>query len=101
MKGNTLAEFIDDLLSMGGPEKEFVFRDRFFFLTSVYLENGTVLELCVDEYDNSNPREKLFLITHRYQGHDLAECVRKFENAPIFAGLNLYQAEKEIQVLFG
>ena len=34
MKGNTLADFIDDLLSMGGPEKEFVFRDRFFFLES-------------------------------------------------------------------
>ena len=26
MTGNTLTEFMDDLLAMGGPEKEFVFR---------------------------------------------------------------------------
>ena len=28
MKGNTLAEFINDLLTMGGPEKEFEFRGK-------------------------------------------------------------------------
>ena len=29
MKGCTVAEFIDDLLTMGGPEKEFVFTPIF------------------------------------------------------------------------
>lgn len=101
MKGNTLAEFMDDLLSMGGPEKEFVFRDRFFFLESTYRENGTVLELYLDEYDNRNPKEKVFLTSHRFQGQNLAECVEKFEHTAIFDGLTIYQAEKEIEVLFG
>jgi hypothetical protein len=101
MKGNTLAEFMDDLLSMGGPEKEFVFRDRFFFLESAHLENGAVLELYLDEYDNSNPQEKVFLTSHRFLGKNLTECVEKFENATIFDGLTIYQAEKEIEVLFG
>lgn len=101
MRGNTLAEFIDDLLSMGGPEKEFVFRDRFFFLESTCQENEAVLELYLDEYDNSNPQNKVFLTTHRFWGKDLAECVEKFENAAIFSGLTLYEAEKEIEVLFG
>lgn len=58
MKGNTLAEFMDDLLSMGGPEKEFVFRDRFFFLESAWQKNGAALELYLDEYDNSNPKKQ-------------------------------------------
>ena len=40
MKGNTLAEFLDDLLTVGGPEKEFVFRDRFSFLESYRHKNG-------------------------------------------------------------
>lgn len=101
MKGNTLAEFMDDLLSMGGPEKEFVFRDRFFFLESAYQENGAVLELYLDEYDNSNPQDKVFLTTHSFWGKNLPECVEKFENAAIFAGLTIYEAEKEIEVLFG
>lgn len=101
MKGNTLAEFMDDLLSMGGPEKEFVFRDRFFILESDSPENGAVLELYLDEYDNSNPLNKVFLTTHRFFGNDLHECVEKFEVAAIFSGLTIYEAEKEIEVLFG
>ena len=28
MIGNTLSEFIDDILTMGGPEKEFLFRGK-------------------------------------------------------------------------
>lgn len=101
MKGNTLAEFLDDLLSMGGPEKEFMFRDRFFFLEFAYRENGAVLELYLDEYDNSNPQEKVFLTSHRFLGQNFTECVEKFENAAIFGGLTIYKAEKEIEVLFG
>ena len=101
MKGNTLAEFMNDLLSMGGPEKEFVFRDRFFFLESVYLENGAVLELYLDEYDNRNPQDKVFLTTHSFCGKNLSECVKKVENATILAGLTIYEVEKEIEVLFG
>ena len=34
MKGNTLTEFMDDLLTMGGPEKEFLFRGRRYFMES-------------------------------------------------------------------
>lgn len=101
MKGNTLAEFMDDLLSMGGPEKEFVFKDRFFFLESEYRESDKILELYLDEYDNSNPQDKVFITTHRFLGRTLPECVEKFENATIFYGLTIYEAEKEIEVLFG
>ncbi len=101
MKGNTLVEFIDDLLSMGGPEKEFVFRDRFFFLESIHRENSSILELYLDEYDNSDPHNKLFLTRHSFFGKNLSECVEQFENAKIFAGLTIYEAEKEIKVLFG
>lgn len=101
MKGNTLAEFMDDLLSMGGPEKEFVFRDRFFFLESAYRESDKALELYLDEYDNSDPDDKVYLTTHRFYGKNLSECVKNFENATIFDGLTIYEAEKEIEVLFG
>jgi len=92
---------MDDLLSMDGPEREFLFRDRFFFLESAYQENGSVLELYLDEYDNRNPQDKVFLTTHRFLGQNLSECVGKFENAAIFDGLTIYEAEKEIEVLFG
>lgn len=101
IKRNTLAEFWDDLLSMSGPEKEFMFQNRFFFLESAYRENGAVLELYLDEYDNSNSQEKVFLISHRFLGQNFAECVEKFENAAILGGLTIYKAEKEIEVLFG
>ena len=99
MKGNTLTDFIDDLLSMGGPEKEFVFHDRFFFLQSSC--DGNHCTLVIDEYDNTIPQEKRFLKSHRFSGKTLAECVSAFEKAPIFHGLTLYEAENAIEVLFG
>ena len=34
MTGNTLSEFIDDILTMGGPEKEFLFRGKKYMLQS-------------------------------------------------------------------
>lgn len=30
MKGNTLNQFMDDLYSMGGPEKEFLYNEKIF-----------------------------------------------------------------------
>ena len=32
MTGNTLTEFMDDLLAMDGPEKVFVFRVKLYFM---------------------------------------------------------------------
>ena len=34
MKGNTLIEFINDLRTMGGPEKESLFRGKRYFMES-------------------------------------------------------------------
>lgn len=49
MKGQSINEFIYDLISMGGPEKEFVFRNRFFFLETMYRDEKDMLELYLDE----------------------------------------------------
>ncbi len=47
MKGNTLAEFMDDLLVSGGPEKEFVFRGKRYFMESQpYADNSKAYGIC-------------------------------------------------------
>lgn len=96
MKGNTLIEFMDDLLTMGGPEKEFLFRGKRYFLESQAYEKDTEqTELVIFEcFGNNND---LF----RCHGKNNEECVRQFENARIFDGLTIYEAESEIEVLFG
>ena len=101
MKGQSINDFIDDLISMGGPEKEFVFRNRFFFLETMYREEKNMLELYLDEYDNTNQNEKLFLVRHSFWGKNNLECVNQFEQAKIFDGSTIYEAESEIEVLFG
>ena len=95
MKGNSLQEFMDDLLTTGGPEKEFVFRKKRYFLETVYHPEKAENELSVDEIDM--PKGK----TYSFRGKTIRECVDKFENAPIFDGLTVYEAESEIEVLFG
>jgi hypothetical protein len=95
MTGNSLQEFMDDLLASGGPEKEFVFRNKRYFLETVYHSEKGENELSVDEINV--PEAK----TYSFCGKTIRECVEKFEKAPIFDGLNIYEAESEIEVLFG
>lgn len=101
MRGNTLAEFMDDLLISGGPEKEFVFRSKFYFLETMYRKERASVELYVDEYDNRDPQNQVYLQRHSFWGKDFAMCVKQFEIAPIFDGMTIYEAEQEIEVLFG
>ena len=95
MRGNSLREFIDDLLTTGGPEKEFTFRHKRFFLETVYHSENGQYELYVDLIEGANDTRFSFW------GKTFWECVNKFEKAKIFDGLNIYEAEQEITVLFG
>ncbi len=92
MKGNTLSEFINDILSACGPEKEFLFKNRRYFLDTSY-EKETY-ELYIYEIGNNK------LIFNCF-GKTLADCFEKFEKAKIFNGVTIYEAEREIEVLFG
>ncbi len=100
MKGNTLGEFIDDILVSGGPEKEFVFRNKYYFLESTCKRNEGI-ELRIDEYDQQESDEPKYIQTYRFMGKDLTECTNQFERAKIFEGLTIYEAEPEIEVVFG
>ena len=96
MKGSTLAEFINDLRTMGGPEKEFTFRDKRYFLETIRQKDTGLLEMYVAEvvYDSDGP-------IFRFFGKDFDECTDQFEEAKIFDGQTIYDIEDEIEVLFG
>lgn len=96
MKGNTLTEFIDDLLISGGPEKEFEFRGKRYLMESQpYDADPQMVEFVIFEcFGNEN-------YIYRCHGMSNKECVQQFERARIFDGLTIYEAEREITVLFG
>lgn len=99
MKGNTLNEFMNDLLTFGGPEKEFVFRGKKFFLETTQIADSHQLDLSLQEFiDNESQTD---INEFHFIGNTLAECVNKFEKAKIFDGMNIYEAENEIEVIFG
>ena len=98
MKGNTLNEFMNDLLTVGGPEKEFSFRGKNFFLETT--QSSTLkLDMCIQEFLNNE--EQTNINEFHFTGSTLHECVQKFQEAPIFDGLTIYEAETEIEVHFG
>ena len=50
MKGNTLTEFINDLLAMGGPEKEFEYHNKRYFMQSQpYEADSSLIEFVIFE----------------------------------------------------
>lgn len=96
MNGNTLSEFMDDLLAMGGPEKEYLFRGRRYFLQcQTYEKDPSLIEMVI--YECFGDENYIF----RCHGKSFAECVAQFEQAAIFDGMTIYEAESEIDVLFG
>ena len=95
MKGNTLNEFMDDLYSMGGPEKEFLYNGKRYFLQCEIIPNSNFIELAIFKcFDN---QEYIFKAT----GKSFSECAEQFEKAKIFDGKTIYEVEKDIEVLFG
>ena len=95
MKGNTLNEFMDDLYSMGGPEKEFLYNGKRYFLQCETIPNSNFIELAIFKcFDN---QEYIF----KAIGKNFSECAKQFEQAKIFDGKTIYEAEKDIEVLFG
>ena len=95
MKGNTLNEFMDDLYSMGGPEKEFLYKGKRYFLQCEAIPNSNLIELVIFKcFDN---QDYIFKAT----GKSFSECAEQFEQAKIFEGKTIYEVEKDIEVLFG
>lgn len=96
MKGNTLAEFMDDLLTMGGPEKEYEYHGKNYFMEAQpYEPDTTQVEFVIFEcFGDEN-------FIFRCHGKSNAECVAQFEKAKLFDGRTIYEAHDEITVLFG
>lgn len=96
MTGNSFEGFMDDLLEMGGPEKEFLFRGkRYFMQAQPFAHDNTKTEFVIFEcFGDEN-------YIFRCHGKNNKECVAQFEKAKIFDGLTIYQAEQEIEVLYG
>ena len=96
MKGNTLTEFMEDLLTMGGPEKEFLFRGKKYLMESQpYDKDPTQTEFVIFECFGS--QNYIF----RCHGKNNRECLLQFEKAKIFDGGTIYDAESEIEVIYG
>lgn len=95
MIGNTLSEFVDDILTMGGPEKEFLFRGKKYMLQcQKYEANPSLTELVIFEcFGDEN-------YVFRCHGKDFRECFEQFEKATIFDGMTIYDAESEIEKFF-
>ena len=101
MKGNTINEFISDLCNDGGPEKEFVYGDKYYIIQADSKENDDKTYLRLDVYSCDNNEAGQFINTLWFAGDTLPNCVDEFENSKIFDGKTIYEAEKDIEVLFG
>lgn len=97
MEGQTFSEFMDDLYACGGPEKEFTFHGKRYFLQAECRKNSDLIDFVVCEYRKGEVDDALYI----FPGKNIRECVEKFEKAKIFAGKTINQVEQEITMLFG
>ncbi len=93
MQGNHLNEFIDDLHH--NPEKEIAYQGVKYMIRGYFNPDDGVytLEACTIE---AEPR-----ILFSHSSSDRHECVEAFVNTQIFNGKTLYEAEQNIDVLYG
>ena len=101
MKGNNINEFISDLCANGGPEKEFIYNNKYYIIQADSKVNDNKTYLRLDIYSCDNHDVGQFLNTLWFAGNTLLDCVDAFENAKVFDNKTIYEAEKDIEVLFG
>jgi hypothetical protein len=92
MRGKTLSEFIDSLYI--NPEMEIEYSNK-KFLISGYRDDDNSYVLRVDTITETS--EQIFFAKNA----DVQNCVDAFENAKIFDGKTIYEAEDKITVLYG
>ena len=93
MKGNTLNEFIDDLYH--NPEKEIAYRGKKYMIRGYFSPDANIysLEVCTIE--------TLSRILFKHSSYRRGECVELLTKAKIFDGKTIYEAEQDIEVLYG
>lgn len=101
MKGNTFQEFMSDLYANGGPEKEFVWGDKYYLIQADSKENDDKTYIHLDVYERKDNEGGEFLNSFWFAGDSLEESVDAFAAAAIFDGKTIYEAEKDIIVFFG
>ena len=89
MNGNTIDEFINSLFI--NCDKEFLCKDKRYMLQGWLNKDGTYT-LRMNEISEESP--VVFLVTNK----DRAYCVQKFEEALLFDGKTIYDAEDDITV---
>lgn len=93
MTGNDLNSFMEDMYY--NPEKEIRYNNKTYMITGFVDETGELYTLAV--YTVKENCKTLFSYTSKIR----CECVKQFEQAKIFDGKTIYEAEKDIEVLFG
>lgn len=92
MQGKTVDAFVRELYD--NPEIEFVFHKNRYMLSGWVDGDNKSYTL---ELWNMTKDTLAFRETNAYR----ERCVTRFERARIFNGLTIYEAESEIEVLFG
>ena len=92
MKGKTCKDFITALYS--NPEIEFAFRSDRYLLSGCINSSNTIYRL-----ELWNITKNLFVFRHEDGKRE--NCVEQFEQAKIFEGMTIYEAESEIKVFYG
>lgn len=92
MVGKSIAAFMQSLYD--NPEIEFVFREKQYIISGWIETADTIYTL---ELWNIS----LNRLEFRFSDKRREQCVSQFEKAKIFDGLTIYEAESEIEVLYG
>lgn len=93
MLGNSLNEFMNDIYH--NPEKEISYCGKRYMITGYVDQTDGLYTLEV--YTIEKDCKELFKFTSKVRH----KCVENFEKAKIFDGKTIYEAEKDIEVLFG
>lgn len=93
MKNANSQEFLDTLSI--GMDKEFSFRGVTYFAQGWHEDDGSAF-MCVDRDDSSD--EGYFWSIN---AASMDECYTEFLKAPIFEGLTFWEAEKEMEWIYG
>lgn len=97
MTGMNIGEFMDKVYY--GDEIEFILGDTTYFIQGNHRDDKFYLTVDYWKYTDGNEPNHDYLLSLICGSAE--ERINKFETAKIFDGRTIYEAEKDIEVVFG
>ena len=96
MRGVSVSEFVEDVTCYGSSVKEFVYRDKLYFMETQENRMTRRVDMDIEIFDNRDASSPKYEHMVSFHGDTFVACVQAFLESPLFDGLRFEEIAGEV-----